>query len=274
MKSKQLFALSFMCFAALHAAAQNKPETPLWEIGGIALGVSQQAYPGSDQQVKKALALPYVIYRGKLFRADGNTAGVRAFKSDNFELDVGVAGSFGGGSNNITARAGMPDLGTRVEFGPRLRWKLSESAQLGRLEAELPVRGVFDLSDGLGYRGLAFEPQLTLSNRTASGWQYAGSISAVFGNQRLADSVYGVAAPFALPSRPAYAAQSGLITTRLGVAVTKKLSPDWRFFSFARMDSVAGAANENSPLVRQKNGFSVGAGVAYTWLRSSESAQP
>jgi hypothetical protein len=26
---------------------------PLWEVGGFALGVSQQAYPGSDQRVQR-----------------------------------------------------------------------------------------------------------------------------------------------------------------------------------------------------------------------------
>jgi MipA family protein len=37
---------------------------------------------------------------------------------------------------------------------------------------------------------------------------------------------------------------------------------------------VAGAANEYSPLVKQKNGASVGFGVSYTWLRSEEKARP
>jgi outer membrane protein len=39
-------------------------------------------------------------------------------------------------------------------------------------------------------------------------------------------------------------------------------------FGFARLDSVVSSANENSPLVRQTNGASIGLGVAYTWMRS------
>jgi len=36
---------------------------------------------------------------------------------------------------------------------------------------------------------------------------------------------------------------------------------------------VAGAANEDSPLVRQTTGVSAGIGVFYTWLRSTRSAE-
>ncbi len=48
---------------------------------------------------------------------------------------------------------------------------------------------------------------------------------------------------------------------------------DWRLFGFARIDTVAGGANKNSPLVRQTTGATVGLGVSYTWMRSSERAR-
>jgi outer membrane scaffolding protein for murein synthesis (MipA/OmpV family) len=44
-------------------------------------------------------------------------------------------------------------------------------------------------------------------------------------------------------------------------------------FGFARIDSIAGSANKNSPLVRQTTGATVGVGVSYTWMRSSERAR-
>ena len=52
----------------------------------------------------------------------------------------------------------------------------------------------------------------------------------------------------------------------------RDLSPDWRLFGFARVDTVQGAANRDSPLVRQTTGATVGLGVSYTWLRSSSRA--
>jgi len=39
------------------------------------------------------------------------------------------------------------------------------------------------------------------------------------------------------------------------------------------VDTVHGAANRDSPLVRQTTGATVGLGVSYTWLRSAARAQ-
>jgi MipA family protein len=273
--------LNSICVALLAAfgtigtsSAQQSSEQLLWELGGFGLGVSQQAYPGSDQQVQRGLVLPYFIYRGQYLRADQGSAGLRAIKTDTFELDVGVAGSFGSGSDDIKARAGMPTLGTMVEFGPRLKWNLGEGPGKGRWRLELPLRGVLDLSDGGEYRGMAFEPELVFSRRSPSGWAYSTSVGAIMGNRQLADTYYGVSAPFATANRAAYAAKGGLVAWRLGVAANRSITPDWRFFSFARLDSVSGAANENSPLVKQKAGASVGVGLAYTWMRSKAKARP
>ncbi|MEY3105456.1 MAG: hypothetical protein RJA72_1488, partial [Pseudomonadota bacterium] len=66
---------------ALEQPAEQSTANPLWEIGGFALAVSQQAYPGSDQQVDRVLPLPFVIYRGKFLRADRETTGLRAIRT-------------------------------------------------------------------------------------------------------------------------------------------------------------------------------------------------
>lgn len=265
-------------FAATAAQAQTSPspstETPsksLWEIGGFGFGVSQQAYPGSDQNIRRALVLPYFLYRGPVLRVDGDTVGVRAVKTPEVEVDIGFAGAFGTSSNNLDARRGMPGVGTLGEIGPRVKWNIGPLAG-GKLRANFPLRGVFDLSHGFASRGLAFEPELAFDYRTASGWSLGTSAGLVFGNRKLADTFYGVAPAFATPVRPAYEASAGLIATRFGAGATKMLSPDWRFFTFARVDSVAGAANKNSPLVRRTTGATVGAGLSYTWIRSDEKA--
>ncbi len=243
---------------------------PLWEIGAVALGVSQQAYPGASQQVVRGLALPYLIYRGKYFRADRETVGLRAINTARFELDVGFAGAFGARSDAVDARSGMPDLGTLVEFGPRLKWHLAEgSSSGGRLWAEFALRGVFDLDDRLSHKGMAFEPRLIYERRASGGWRYSTSFGAVVGDQHLADTLYGVAPVYATPSRPAYTAESGLIAWRLGANVSHELTPNLRLFGFARLDSVAGAANRASPLVQHTTGTSVGLGLTYTFTRSS-----
>lgn len=254
-------------------AQEGAAAAPRWEVGAFALGVSQQAYPGSDTRLSRGLVLPYVIYRGEVLRADQGVAGLRAFKTDRLELDVGFAGAFGARADEVPARQGMPRLGTLVEFGPRLKWRLTDPGQTvlgGRWRIEFPVRGVFDLRDSLANRGLSAEPELVFERRTAGGVRYSTNVSAIFGDRRLADTFYGVAPAYATVARPAYTAKPGLIGWRVGTSASTHLSRDWRLFGFARVDSVAGAANADSPLVRQTTGVTAGVGVSYTWLRSGE----
>jgi MipA family protein len=264
-------AIALLALVPLMAAAQGAPSSgkPLWELGVIGFGASQQAYPGAREQTSRLVVLPMLVYRGEYLRADRDTLGLRAFKSPNLELDVGVAASLGTSSSDLKARAGMPDLGTLVEFGPRLKWHMGYHPTAGLMRAEVALRGVYDLSDGLRHRGMTLEPRLVMENRTASGWNHSTSIGLVAASRKLGDTFYGVAADQATASRPAYTAESGLMAWRLGVSVSKSLAPDWTLFGFARLDSVAGAANRASPLVEKRNGATVGMGLTYTWARST-----
>ena len=253
-----------------HGVAQAQQATtpqPLWEFGGLGLAISQQAYPGSAQRTNRALVLPYLVYRGDLFRADSDNVGFRAFKSSAWELDVGFAGALGASSEDIGLRRGMPDLGTLVEFGPRLKWNLGDGPAGSRMRAEFALRGVFDLSDGLGGKGTSFEPKLIYENSLGA-WRYSTSIAAVSGNRRLTDTFYGVAPVYAIAGRPAYKAQSGLIAMRWGATASRALTPDVRLLAFIRVDSLAGSANKASPLVEKNSGTTVGLTLIYTWARS------
>jgi len=268
--------------ASSDPAGTSRPR-PLWEVGAVAFGTRQQAYPGSALTVSNSLALPWFIYRGRWLRADEGTFGVRALKTPRSEIDIGFAGAFGSSASQSAVRRGMPDIGTLVEFGPRLKLNLGTlgTAPPGtpgaagtaagrdglRWRLALPLRGVFDLSDGLAHRGLSFEPELGVSLRSGA-WRLGASLGAVIGDRRLTGVFYGVDPVFATASRPAYTARAGLITTRLGFNASTDLGPDWRVFGFARLDSVAGAANRASPLVERTRGTSYGIGLSWTWLRS------
>ena len=134
---------------AAHATAQTAPQAsgapapkPLWEVGGAVFAATQPAYPGAATRTSRAIALPFVIYRGEFLRAEQNNVGLRAIKTPRYELDVGFAGSLGSSSSDVPARAGMQNLGTLIEFGPRLKVNIGEVTN-GRssLWVELPVRG-------------------------------------------------------------------------------------------------------------------------------------
>lgn len=258
---------------ALDNQVERSSENPLWEIGGFALAVSQQAYPGSDQQVDRVLPLPFVVYRGKFLRVDRETTGLRAIRTPRYELDIGASGSFAARSSEIEARRGMPELGTLIEFGPRLRVNLGDASGSGRWRLDLPLRGVFDLSDGGAHRGIAFEPRLLWQQRLSPQFAYTASIGAIVGDKKLGHTFYGVDKAYANDNRPAFTAEGGIIAWRLSTSINYSLTPQWRVFGFGRVDSLSGAANQDSPLVRQTTGLSAGVGVFYAWLRSTRAAE-
>lgn len=273
---KRLLGLCLAYVGSLAHAAEPAPapnDLPLWEVGLFGAGLSQLAYPGADQQVGRALLLPYGVYRGKLLRADDEGAGLRAVRSDRFELDVSVTGSFGNGSKALDARQGMRRLGTMVEFGPVGRWFLNGRDARDRLSFELPVRGVFDAGDQLRRQGMSIEPAVRIERHVGSGqWGYGVSAGARFGDRRLGATFYEVLPGEALPDRPAFVARGGLVAWRLSGTVMHDLTPDLRLIMFGRLETVAGAANRDSPLVRQTTGYSAGVALAWVFARSTARA--
>lgn len=258
----------------LSAMAQLTPDRqgpqPLWEIGIGAVAASQPAYPGSATNTNQVSALPFVIYRGDVVRAEQGNVGLRALKTPRYELDVGFSASLGSSATDVPERIGMRDIGTLVEFGPRLKINLGDVSQ-GRsgIRLDLPVRGVFDLNDSFTNRGISFEPQLSFDVALPGGWRGGVGLSAVFGTQKLNETFYTVTAAEALATRPAYSAQGGLLSTRASFGASKKLTPDLRALGFVRLDSVASGANSSSSLITKNSGASIGIGLAYTFGRSS-----
>lgn len=251
------------------ACAHSAEDTPRWEVGVLAFGVSQQAWPGADAQVRRAYPVPYAYYRGPVLRVDQNTVGLRAMKTPDFELDVGFAGAFGSSAQDIPARRGMPDIGTLVEFGPRGTWQLGRSASGARWQFELPLRGVFDLDARGASRGLTLEPQLQVQHPNVGGWRVTASASVLMGDRRIHDTVYGVAPAYVTAERQAWSGRSGLTAWRLTTSASRAVGPDWRVFGFVRVDDVSGAANAASPLVQRQTGVTAGLGAQWTFLRSS-----
>ncbi len=257
-----------LMLATLSAHAQNAG-LPLWEVGVFAGVASTPAYPGSSDRSSRGLVLPLLTYRGEIFRADNSGIGARVLRTDDLELDVGFSGSLPASSEAISARSGMPDLGTLVEFGPRVKWTLARPTASSRLRLELPLRAVLEVNGGVRGQGIAFEPTLTYDIRDAgAGWSLSTSGGLVYGDNKLNGYFYGVDRQFATAARPAFDAQAGLIAARLGLATSKSLTPDVRVFGFVRWESYADAASRKSPLHLEANGTSAGFGLSWTLGRS------
>lgn len=268
--------LSLMTVAPAFAQQQAPtpaPDLPLWEVGLFGGAASTPAYPGADDRSTRALVLPMLIYRGKVLRADRSGVGARLINTDRVELDLGFALSLPARSDDVAARAGMPDLSSLLEFGPRLKVLLAEPTATSRVRLELPLRVPVELKSGFRRQGLVFEPRLVFQIGDGNGagtgkWQADANIGAVFGNARLNQYFYEVAPQYATANRPAYQADGGLMMTRLGLSLSRRLSPDWRVFGFTRYDNYNHAANRDSPLFRKDSGLSVGIGFTWTAHRS------
>ncbi len=250
---------------------------PLWELGMGGVGLSQLAYPGSGVRVDRFLAVPYFIYRGPIIRVDDGDLALRAIRSDRIELDMGVAAAFGSNSAEVPLREGMPRLGTLLEIGPRLSYRFGLIIP-GRpnkehpLTLEMPLRGVFDADDSFAFRGWTFEPKLQWRRKLPARFDIRVSSGLLFGTRRLNDYFYGVAPQFARAGRDAYDASGGLITARVGVFLGRRITRNWRLVGFARVDHVGGSANQDSPLVEQRTGWTAGIGFSWKLLESTQRA--
>jgi outer membrane scaffolding protein for murein synthesis (MipA/OmpV family) len=259
--------------AAAFAAPPADRNLPLWEVGVGAAALTTPAYPGADSRSSRVLALPFLLYRGKVLRADQSGINARLLNTDAAEFDIGFAGSLPAESDDVDERTGMPDLGTLVEFGPRLKLKLADIDANSRVRLDLPLRAVIEARGGLRSQGFTFEPRLVYEMRGDQGrWTFDAQASAVFGNGRINRYFYEVRPEFATTARPAYSADAGLMLVRAGLFGSRRINPDLRLFGFVRYETYSGAANGDSPLMKQKTGASAGIGFAWTLMRSSARA--
>jgi outer membrane scaffolding protein for murein synthesis (MipA/OmpV family) len=271
---KIFFTACIYLLAAHPAAFAQETGLPLWEAGLVAGGVSTPAYPASSDRSSRALALPFLIYRGEVLRSDRSGIGARLAHTDDYEFDVGFSASLPASSNDVAARQNMPDLGTLLEFGPRMKVTLARPSAGSRVRLIVPVRSVLEFNSGVRGQGVAFEPELAYETRDLSdGWSLSANASLVWGDSQLNQYLYGVSPAYATAARPAYEAQSGLIASRLGLGASTQLGKDVRILGFVRYENYAGSANRNSPLFLQSSGTSYGLWLTWTLGRSEARAR-
>ena len=259
--------LALLSGAATAQSSASLPEQdaagdglPLWEIGGGIGAAITPDYPSASGTTARVLPLPVVIYRGDFLRlGDGSVASGRLFASDRFELDISLNGSFDAESDDVQARAGMPDLGFIFEVGPELEIVLSDpSVSEQRWKLELPVRAAFSLEDGnLSSRGYVFSPQLEYERQFGDGtYEWSASITPTMASRELHDYFFTVAPEFATPRRPVYEARGGYLQTTLGFSLQRRTKRSFAAIG-VRMTTLDGAANRASALYRSRENFSV-----------------
>ncbi|MGH8279835.1 MAG: MipA/OmpV family protein [Gammaproteobacteria bacterium] len=238
------------------------------ELGiGIA-GAHFADYPGASRYWNLLLPIPYITVHTP--HLDANREGVtgKLFHNDRWTLNVDFSASVPVDSLRDAERGGMPNLGWIGETGPILKYRIWSDEHAGlKLEAGLPLR-VAVSTDGwqLHHRGWVVEPWIELSRKWGQGdreYHADFTLSSLYATGGYFNYIYGVAPPYATPTRPAYIAGSG----RGGYRVS--LGFGWRhgdmvFGAFYRYINLGGASFNASPLVSQRhqNAF----GIAIAWV--------
>lgn len=249
-------------------------QLPVFEAGIAAGGGWLPAYPASDQNRWRGLVVPYVIYRGDLFRADDTGLRARTNLSQGIELSVSASAGFNGSSRDITAREGMPDLDWLGEIGPTLRftlWRADDAAQPRRILLDTPVRAVFSTDwTSVSFRGFTFAPDIAYEhvNFLSPFARLRLSAGVVFGTDRYTDYFYQVDPEFARPGRQPYESRAGYVGSRVSVSYRLPVNERVSLVAGGRIENFSGAANAGSPLFRREWNASVVAGVAVALWRS------
>ena len=236
-------------------------DQPLWELG-LGLGALHLPhYRGSDQSHDWLLPLPYVVYRGQIFRSDRKGTRAVLLDGERIDIDLSLDASPPTRNGDNRARSGMPDLGATLGIGPKLNLVLGKGASW-KLDLRLPLRAELTLGSGARSIGWTGTPLLNLDLQ-AQGWNIGLQGSLLAATRRYHAYYYDVAPAYAIAGRPAYASPGGAAGWDFTASASRRLG-DWWVAAYARVDSLAGARFDASPLVRQRQNTSFG--LAASWV--------
>lgn len=267
------FSCAFLYAAALTLALPPPAladQVPLWEVGAGVAAIDFPHYRGSNERKSYLLPIPYIIYRGDFLKIDRQRVRGELFQSDKVELDISVNGSVPVKNNG--ARQGMPNLDPTFEIGPSLNVMLYQpESQQSKVELRLPVRAVIGTDFSyLHSAGWIFQPLLNLDVHDAfgqEGWNLGTAIGPIFSDRRYNQYFYGIDTQYALANRPAYTAHGGYAGSQYVIALTKRFPTFWAS-GFIKLDTLRGAAFEDSPLVKTRQYATAGFAIAWIFAES------
>ncbi|WP_290661225.1 MipA/OmpV family protein [Aquabacterium sp.] len=253
--------------------ALTKDMKPLWEWGLGAAALSLPDYRGSDESRGYALPLPYLVYRGKVLKANREGASAQLFNGPRVKLGLNASASLPVSSQRNRAREGMPSLAGSVEIGPALDVHLLQSANGEvRLNFRLPVSGGVTLGHGdMSSTGWQTAPHLNVDVANVagwSGWNLGALVGPIYADRRRNAYFYDVAPQYARADRPAYAGRGGYAGSQFTAALSKRFDRFW-VGAFVRYDTLQGAVFDDSPLVRKKSYLAGGLGMSWVFGQSS-----
>jgi outer membrane scaffolding protein for murein synthesis (MipA/OmpV family) len=249
------------------ALPTHAAERPLWELGVGVGALRLPHYRGADQSHNFLLPVPYLVYRGDIFKADKDGTRAVLLNTDALDFDISVAISAPTRSRDNNARRGMADLAPTFELGPNLNWTVAREGDW-KLDLRLPVRAVATLESNPKMVGWTSTPNANLDIANVGGWNLGLLAGPVINSRRMNGHFYDVAPGEALVGRPAYSAAGGYAGAQFVTALSRRYERSWAGF-FLKFDTLRGAQFADSPLVRRRD--TVAFGFAMSWvLQTSE----
>ena len=273
-----MICMHTLVFAAEVIAPEESPKEikPLWELGIGAGTLYGPDYPSSSQSQLRAIALPYVVYRGNILRiGDGQAVRAVAFDNDRVELDLSFAAAFDADSEDNELRQGMPDLDYLFQIGPQMKIGLADfifkDESLGELTLALQARGVFstDLSS-IDHHGYVFEPMLQYKHTgyLTPKLDLTISLKPQWTSSQLHEYFFDVKSNYVTADRPQYFSDGGYFGTGLNLYASYQFNETLRGFFGVQSTSHHGATNDQSPLFEEDFTIGFGAGFILKFFES------
>lgn len=266
------FLIGALLFTWISNSARATEQVPLWEAGAGVTFLTLPAYRGSDTTHNYVLPIPYVSYHGDFFKADRHGMRGQLFETDRIDFTISTSASPPTESNDVPARANMPNLKPTVEIGPELDITLWRGeGRVSFLKLRLPVREAFTVSGQPRDIGTVFSPNLNAdidSPFGMSGWTLGLLTGPIFATDRQNAYFYSVDSQYATVTRPAYDARGGYGGWQFLASASKRFANVW-VGAYIREDTLQGAVFIDSPLVAQRNYTSAGLAISWIFGRST-----
>jgi MipA family protein len=252
-------------------APARAEQKPLWEAGvGVGTLVFDD-YRGADTERAYPVPVPYFVYRGTFLKADDEGVRGQFFSNRLFDLTLSLNATTPVSSRDSDARAGMPDLQPTFEIGPELDVHLWHSAdRRARLDLQLPIRRAITLAlhpDGVGWIAAPCL-ELDLSDLVSrAGWNAGLQFGPLFADGSYDRYYYEVQPRYATAARAQFRPGGGYAGTEFLASTSRRFARLW-VFAFLRHDSLDGASFVASPLVRSRDYWLGGVGIAWLFGRS------
>jgi len=265
--------LLFLAATSLSAKEISQIDKAKWELGLGVGGLSMPHYRGSDQRAEYIAPIPYLRYSGKRLKIDREGGRFYFYNSDEIKVDVSLAFALQVDSDDNRARAGMTDLANVIEVGPRIQFNLFQSEDKNlRIRFAAPLRTAYATDfEHTQNIGLVFSPYLQLRYFN-TGWESSVSLGPMWADEEYHDYFYEIAPQYVTGTRAAYDAESGYSGSRITLTLSKRFDKLY-FGLFARYDDLSAASFIDSPLVKQKDSFMIGAALSWVFKTSNKRTQ-